>query len=200
MQPSTNQVDNLNISLGERRGKLDLPRRSLDLSRVGASPDRAQSWAYPSPPMSGSPPLPPRHNLDSSDRGHVSYGSTGNVFRDGRLPQQGHYDSMRVVPLRNYQPEPQLSYPQYQMDDMSAQYHYQQPRTQMIPHQHPHSLYAAQQVAPYPVQERQSIVEAPGYTSPKSQRKTKGHVASACVPCKRAHLRQVSLNSFCTFR
>lgn len=26
-------------------------------------------------------------------------------------------------------------------------------------------------------------------TSPKSQRKTKGHVASACVPCKRAHLR-----------
>lgn len=25
--------------------------------------------------------------------------------------------------------------------------------------------------------------------SPKSQRKTKGHVASACVPCKRAHIR-----------
>ena len=29
----------------------------------------------------------------------------------------------------------------------------------------------------------------PSYTSPKSLRKTKGHVASACVPCKRAHLR-----------
>ncbi|KAF3350353.1 hypothetical protein VdG2_01489 [Verticillium dahliae VDG2] len=27
------------------------------------------------------------------------------------------------------------------------------------------------------------------FASPKSQRKTKGHVASACVPCKKAHLR-----------
>jgi hypothetical protein len=31
--------------------------------------------------------------------------------------------------------------------------------------------------------------ESPAQTSPKSQRKAKGHVASACVPCKRAHLR-----------
>lgn len=28
-----------------------------------------------------------------------------------------------------------------------------------------------------------------GHSSPKAQRKGKGHVASACVPCKRAHLR-----------
>ncbi|KAG4030647.1 hypothetical protein MFRU_011g01050 [Monilinia fructicola] len=189
MQSSTNQVDQLNISLGERRGKSDLARFSLDLSWARAVPDGAQSWAYPSPPMSGSPPLPPRHNLDSSDRGHGSYGSTGNVFRDARIPQQGHFDQMRGVPLRNYQPEPQLSYPQYQMEDISAQYQYQQPRAPMAPHQHPHSLYATQQVMPYAAPERPSIGEVPGYTSPKSQRKTKGHVASACVPCKRAHLR-----------
>lgn len=31
--------------------------------------------------------------------------------------------------------------------------------------------------------------------SPKPQRKTKGHVASACVPCKRAHLRFVYTRS-----
>lgn len=36
---------------------------------------------------------------------------------------------------------------------------------------------------------RPSVVENQPMTSPKSQRKTKGHVASACVPCKRAHLR-----------
>ncbi|ESZ97729.1 hypothetical protein SBOR_1916 [Sclerotinia borealis F-4128] len=186
MQSSTNQFDHSNISLGERRGKSDLARFSLDLSWARAVPDGAQSWAYPSPPMSGSPPLPPRHNLDSSDRGHGSYGSTGNVFRDGRVPQQGHFDQMRGVPLRNYQPEPQLSYPQYQMEDMSAQYQYQQPRAQMAPHQHPHPLYATQQVAPYPAPERPSIGEAPGYTSPKSQRKTKGHVAcDAQRPCSR---------------
>ncbi|THV52589.1 hypothetical protein BGAL_0075g00350 [Botrytis galanthina] len=190
MQSPTNQVDHSIVPLGERRGKSDLARFSLDLSWARVVPDGAQSWAYPSPPMSGSPPLPGRHNLDSSDRGHGSYGSTGNVFRDGRVSQQEHFNQMRGgVPLRNYQPEPQLSYPQYQMEDMSAQYQYQQPRPQMAPHQHPHALYAAQQVAPYPALERQSIGEAPGYTSPKSQRKTKGHVASACVPCKRAHLR-----------
>lgn len=34
--------------------------------------------------------------------------------------------------------------------------------------------------------------DASQYTSPKLLRKTKGHVASSCVPCKRAHLRQVS--------
>ncbi|QSZ30277.1 hypothetical protein DSL72_004799 [Monilinia vaccinii-corymbosi] len=186
MQSSTNQVDQSNISLGERRGKSDLARFSLDLSWARAVPDGAQSWAYPSPPMSGSPPLPPRHNLDSSDRGHGSYGPAGNVFRDGRTPQQGHFDQMRGVPLRNYQPEPQLSYPQYQMDDMSAQYQYQQPRAQMAPHQHPHPLYANQQVVPYPAPERPPIGEVPGYTSPKSQRKTKGHVASASQrPCSR---------------
>lgn len=37
----------------------------------------------------------------------------------------------------------------------------------------------------------QRAVDAPvgGHSSPKAQRKGKGHVASACVPCKRAHLR-----------
>jgi hypothetical protein len=42
---------------------------------------------------------------------------------------------------------------------------------------------------PFLGSDRGTIAEAPGYTSPKTQRKTKGHVASACVPCKRAHLR-----------
>ncbi|GJC78914.1 hypothetical protein ColLi_01752 [Colletotrichum liriopes] len=35
----------------------------------------------------------------------------------------------------------------------------------------------------------QTSQDSAPYTSPKTQRKTKGHVASACVPCKRAHLR-----------
>jgi hypothetical protein len=37
--------------------------------------------------------------------------------------------------------------------------------------------------------------EGPTQSSPKLQRKTKGHVASACVPCKRAHLRFVSASA-----
>ncbi|KAF4425193.1 Transcription activator of gluconeogenesis ERT1 [Fusarium austroafricanum] len=43
--------------------------------------------------------------------------------------------------------------------------------------------------SPYASSVRPSVVENQPMTSPKSQRKTKGHVASACVPCKRAHLR-----------
>jgi hypothetical protein len=43
--------------------------------------------------------------------------------------------------------------------------------------------------SPYASSARPSIIENQPMTSPKSQRKTKGHVASACVPCKRAHLR-----------
>ena len=41
----------------------------------------------------------------------------------------------------------------------------------------------------YAMTTRSSAPESSAPTSPKSQRKTKGHVASACVPCKRAHLR-----------
>ncbi|PQE26158.1 c6 zinc finger domain containing protein [Rutstroemia sp. NJR-2017a BBW] len=190
MQSPTHQLDQSNISLGERRGKSDLARFSLDLSWARAVADGSQPWAYPSPPMSGSPPVPPRHNPDAGDRVHGSYGSTGNVFRGGRMPQSEQFDQMRGIPLRTYQQEPhaQLTYPQYQMEDVQGQYQYQQPRTQMASQQH--HLYAPQPAsAPYPAAERQPLGEMPGYTSPKSQRKTKGHVASACVPCKRAHLR-----------
>ena len=35
-------------------------------------------------------------------------------------------------------------------------------------------------------------------TSPKAQRRTKGHVASACMPCKRAHLRYVRKSAMTT--
>jgi hypothetical protein len=42
---------------------------------------------------------------------------------------------------------------------------------------------------PYPTPERPPTRDTAEYSSPKQQRKTKGHVASACVPCKRAHLR-----------
>ncbi|KAK1256111.1 hypothetical protein MKX07_008370 [Trichoderma sp. CBMAI-0711] len=41
----------------------------------------------------------------------------------------------------------------------------------------------------YPVPDRPQAADSRPLTSPKTQRKTKGHVASACVPCKKAHLR-----------
>merc|ERR1712000_322120 len=44
-------------------------------------------------------------------------------------------------------------------------------------------------MGPFSAPERAPIREPADFQSPKSQRKAKGHVASACVPCKRAHLR-----------
>jgi hypothetical protein len=44
--------------------------------------------------------------------------------------------------------------------------------------------------APYSTPDRPAIREAPdSSSSPKQERKTRGHVASACVPYRRAHLR-----------
>ncbi|RDW69561.1 hypothetical protein BP6252_08581 [Coleophoma cylindrospora] len=190
MQSLSNRSEQSNISLGERRGKSDLARFSLDLSWARAVSHGARSRAYPSPPMSGSPPLPPRRNPESSDRDHGSYGPGQDVFRSTLTPQLE--PSRRVgAPLRPYQPELQhTAYPHAQMDDPAARYQYQQAPQQMPPQPQYYAAHPPPQPAQqYSVAARQPILEASDHNSPKAQRKTKGHVASACVPCKRAHLR-----------
>ncbi|KAI9052830.1 hypothetical protein LZ554_003103 [Drepanopeziza brunnea f. sp. 'monogermtubi'] len=145
--------------------------------------------------MSGSPPLPPRRNLESSDRGHGSYGSGGqDVYRGLQTPQMDHMEP-RGAPLRGYMPEqpPSMLYPvQYRPEQMGpTQAQYQQALPQVPPQPQQHHGYAPhpQALQPFPAPDGQPVMEAPGFESPKQQRKTKGHVASACVPCKRAHLR-----------
>ena len=188
MQSSTYRRDNSYISLGERRGKSDLARFSLDLSWARAVSDSARLRAYPSPPMSGSPPLPPRRNPESSDRGHGSYGSTGqDVFRGNQISQAELVEQSREPPLRAYQdPLPPASYGSYRMEDIPQQLQYQTQRQQMPQQQH--LVYPQQPPPPFSAPDRPPMGESSEY-SPKAQRKTKGHVASACVPCKRAHLR-----------
>ncbi|KAJ5042155.1 uncharacterized protein L3040_004712 [Drepanopeziza brunnea f. sp. 'multigermtubi'] len=195
MPPSTARRDTSHKSLGQRRDKSDLARCSVDLSWTRAASDSARSRAYPSPPMSGSPPLPPRRNLESSDRGHGSYGSGGqDVYRGLQTPQMDHMES-RGSPLRGYMPEqpPSMLYPvHYRPEQMGpTQAQYQQALPQVPPQPQPHHGYAPhpQALQQFPAPDRQPVMEAPGFESPKQQRKTKGHVASACVPCKRAHLR-----------
>src|SRR5436190_1748299 len=68
MQSLGHACDALNIPLGERRGKSDLARFSLDLEWARGACDPARSRAYPSPPMSGSPPLHTPPNSESVDR------------------------------------------------------------------------------------------------------------------------------------
>ncbi|KAK6583789.1 hypothetical protein PZA11_003519 [Diplocarpon coronariae] len=155
--------------------------------------------------MSGSPPLPPRRNLDLSERGHGSYGSGGpHVYRGMQTPRMAHMEP-REPTMRDYVPEPAASAPYpgaYRPGQMVAgpvpfphalpppppppqqpQYH----RGCGYP-QHPQHPQHPQVPPPFPGPDRPLIREAPDFHSPKPQRKTKGHVASACVPCKRAHL------------
>jgi hypothetical protein len=206
MQSSTLRRDHSYISLGERRGKSDLARFSLDLSWARAVSDSARSRAYPSPPMSGSPPLPPRRNPESSDRGHGSYGTSGQeVYRGIQTPQMEHGEQQRgPPPMRAYAPDQGQTMPYpgpYNLASMShPPMQYQQQLPQMVsqpppplqqPQQHHHGYapHPPQPPAPFSTPDRPPISQTSEFTSPKQQRKTKGHVASACVPCKRAHLR-----------
>ncbi|TVY37267.1 hypothetical protein LSUB1_G006133 [Lachnellula subtilissima] len=204
MQSSPSYRDTSYIPLGERRGRSDLARFSLDTSWASAVSDSARSRAYPSPPMSGSPPLPPRRNPDSTDRGYGSYGSSGQDVLPGTQTPQSDTSEPRGPQLRAYQPEqhPQASYSTYRMEDIqpTPPHSYQQRGPPIVPHmvQQQHPLYQSQvpqPPGPFPTADRPPTGEVTDYSeSPKAQRKTKGHVASACVPCKRAHLRQVSPN------
>ena len=195
MQSSTNHCDYSYISLGERRGISDLARFSLDLSWAREVSDGARSRAYPSPPMSGSPPLPPSHHTECSDQGHGGYRSTGqDVFRGTHTAQSApeSLGQSRAPLLQPYQqdPHPSTPYPLYQMEVLPIAQQYQHPRQQMpLPSQHSYLSHPSQPPVPFPLPSRQPVREATEYSSPKAQRKTKGHVASACVPCKRAHLR-----------
>ncbi|KAL5329865.1 hypothetical protein ACEPPN_003385 [Leptodophora sp. 'Broadleaf-Isolate-01'] len=147
--------------------------------------------------MSGSPPLPPRRNPDSSDRGHGSYGSGGqDVYRGMQTPQMEQHMEQRGQPMRGYVPEQasSMSYPgPYRAEHIpGAPMHFQQPLPQLPQQQHQMQGYPPhpQQIPqPFSAPDRPPMREQPEFQSPKQQRKTKGHVASACVPCKRAHLR-----------
>ncbi|KAL7963235.1 hypothetical protein V8C34DRAFT_86346 [Trichoderma compactum] len=158
-----------------------------------------RSRAYPSPPMSGSPPLPLRSAHEAGSRGEAP-----NFYATSRL-----IDGLRGGPT---QPSPAnireqispITRPYPQEPTTRSPYSYPRPdesgRIVPYPPQHHHGMPQGVSSAPYlnsassnseayPVPDRSQAVESQQFTSPKSQRKTKGHVASACVPCKKAHLR-----------
>ncbi|KAK1831391.1 hypothetical protein QBC39DRAFT_94718 [Podospora conica] len=215
--------------LGHRRGLSDVTRFALDLPRAGADPEcAARVRSYPSPPMSGSPPLPPKASQEAAERIQGTY-QTATTAQDvyrGRLATQGEESAPTSTAPPRMSPSagPErpsygfqrhegsmtrpLPYPQHQLAAINPQAQYQPahrpvssvplPAPQSYPapiqhqhqHQHPHQQHTqAHQQQPPPPQQHQQGPEPSRQASPKPQRKTKGHVASACVPCKRAHLR-----------
>lgn len=77
-----------------------------------------------------------------------------------------------------YPPSPQPLQPQQQIPPMSMYPSQVDSRSQYPPPGHGPT--------------RTEDAQTSGDLSPRSQRKPKGHVAAACVPCKRAHLRYVA--------
>ncbi|KAM6533587.1 hypothetical protein FALCPG4_006559 [Fusarium falciforme] len=204
MVTSSPLFDTTSIPLGQRRGITGLAQIALDLTWA---PERAEqdaiarSRAYPSPPMSGSPPLPPKPPQEAGDRGQVPVGYSNPNRQDayrGSLPQQPPID--RPGPINMQSTLPRLF--QQEAPDASA-YSYRRPEEtapRPVSYAQPGAPSMSQPpsyippggpgaAAPYPPSARPTGAENQAMTSPKSQRKTKGHVASACVPCKRAHLR-----------
>ncbi|KAF4342529.1 transcription activator of gluconeogenesis ert1 [Fusarium beomiforme] len=197
--------DTASVPLGQRRGIPDLARIALDLDWVSESTEQnsfARYRAYPSPPMSGSPPLPPKQPQDAGDQGQAPLGYAASNQSDaywGNSNQQLPADhrgppSLQTSLPRLFQPGPRDAppYPYRRTEDTAPRpVSYIQSGAPPMPHS---SSYIPPGIpgapSPYTPSSRPSVVENQPMTSPKSQRKTKGHVASACVPCKRAHLRE----------
>ncbi|KAI1334880.1 hypothetical protein F5Y15DRAFT_409445 [Xylariaceae sp. FL0016] len=160
--------------------------------------------------MSGSPPLPPKPNQEVGERGQVGFQAPiHDAYRTSSTIQGGEY---RAAPP----PQPTLpppppsagvrSYPLETPERMPYLYRRTEdtmarpmPYPSQPSHMMPQPSYPLPPVpgpsmgqVSYPLSGNPQSLENPSFTSPKSQRKTKGHVASACVPCKRAHLRPCS--------
>jgi hypothetical protein len=185
---------------GHHRAYPNPARCAFDLSWGRKEPSTEESAgrsrAYPSPPMSGSPPLPLRSAHEAGSRGEApSYYAPRLLdgLRGGpaQAPPTSNRDQTSPI-TRSYPPEPATRSP----------YSYPRPedagRIYVYPPQHHHGMPQGASAAPYlnsassepyPAPDRSQAADTQSLTSPKSQRKTKGHVASACVPCKKAHLR-----------
>jgi hypothetical protein len=215
MQALIHRGEQTYVPLGYRRGISDLARFSLDLTWASAETEcHLGTRAYPSPPMTGTPPPPPKPTDEAGDRGQGSFQSTGHdIYRPGStiqgadirgpagLPPPQPLQQLQPPPpgagnIRPFQPEAveRGGFPYRRPEDAMGRPMggYPSQPSQMIPQ----SQYSLPPVAgplpaasPYSMPSRPSAPDNPAFTSPKSQRKTKGHVASACVPCKRAHLR-----------
>ncbi|KAL7916034.1 hypothetical protein GGI35DRAFT_473349 [Trichoderma velutinum] len=158
-----------------------------------------RSRAYPSPPMSGSPPLPLRSAHEAGGRGEAP-----NFYATSRLIDGLRAGPTQSSPVNIREQASPITRPYPQEPTTRSPYSYPRPedsgRIVPYPPQHHHGMPQGVSPAPYlnsassnseayPVPDRSQAVESQPFTSPKSQRKTKGHVASACVPCKKAHLR-----------
>ncbi|KAL2133904.1 hypothetical protein VTI74DRAFT_1469 [Chaetomium olivicolor] len=208
MRISGNRGEDSWTSFIQRRGLPDPTRFDLDLTRTRAdSGGVAGLRSYPSPPMSGSPPLSLKTSQEVAERSQGRYQATTQDV-DSAIPttQSGERTSIGLgsAPRPSFSgpaDRPSYTFPQHEDSAASAR---PPPYPRQFSHAtaqpaaylpHPGIATASGQPGPlpapqaYPAATHHSIPESIQLAPPKPQRKTKGHVASACVPCKKAHLR-----------
>jgi hypothetical protein len=201
-------------SFGERRGISDPARFGLDLERTRADTGGAAGrWCYPSPPMSGSPSIPPKSSQQAAERSQQTHPTTTQDVYSG-IPATTHLADDRRPSTGPVGPRSYLDAPERSSYGFPPRLEPPAPRS--LPYPQPLSHLSTQQPPPpylpgpgiaspvaghpgplpapthaYPPPSHQPGPEPLQDASTKPQRKTKGHVASACVPCKKAHLRFV---------
>lgn len=202
MIPSPKADEIEQIAHKEVRG-LPLPINYFtEASRAGQGIECQHARAYPSPPMSGSPRALERRISTSNvhEYGRRNTNPSGREFiQEAYAPMTEPERGNPSQQLPRFQPEPRGT-PDY------GHYGISWPSSPYPTQQFPSSMHPAQQLmhapnqqinCPAPLSNRPSLsANRPGNLgidgsmySPRIQRKPKGHVASACVPCKRAHLR-----------
>lgn len=192
MQSSPPRRPQVYPSFGERRSiSHDLARFSLDLgpARPGASL-AAHTVPYPSPPMSHSPP--PLHPLspkqDAQQRPSTSISIPQEVRGlPGRAQEQhsySHHDSQ--YSQQQQQQQQQHQGPVSATSSSADSEHFPTPFPSMNNHESSHG-HSSQLPVTSPGR-RTPFVSPPSFPPPQLPRRTKSHVASACVNCKKAHL------------
>jgi hypothetical protein len=157
--------------------------------------------------MSGSPPLPPKTSHEVAERAQGTYhSSTQDVYR-GLSTAQSEESAAAGTPgrsrsfLSDSTERPPYTFAQLDVSVTTPPAYTQQLEqvgAQPTPYLQAPGIGAVEsQFGPrpapraYPTTSHHSIQESLPSAVPKPQRKAKGHVASACVPCKKAHLRFV---------
>ena len=184
-------------------GRHSEPEYGLAKFRSKFSPNRLEHQGYPSPPMSESH-SPSRRPAQSVESARLSYPPlAGTSQRQDSLTQPPTLPSVydprstsaaHALPLQRapYPGEPQhrgqaLHYPPGRPLE-------HQPYSHAIPHNYGYGYqnpglppYAGVQ-HPGPMVQQGAMIAPPPARPTKPARRTKAHVASACVNCKKAHL------------
>lgn len=173
-------------SFVKQRVNTDLTRYPLDLIKTQFEAQSLdEKVSYLSPPMSKSPPLPDSSNISSTGE-FSQQGLDGQPRRVRSNPSIGSY-------IRTAEP--------HKLEDWRRQDVWRGSEINRLERPgETHPVHGVIEEFPRTVQERRGhsssptihrtpFVSQPSLPSPRSARRAKAHVPSACVNCKRKHLR-----------